>query len=125
MKLIPLVDQSALMLQQGRLSASGNGTGVDITKYEGPGLVLLNVHPVSGTTPTADFAIKESSDNSTFTAFPTALNATQVTTTDSLQTLVIGDVNERKQYLRCEATLAGTSPVYDVCALLVCTLKYK
>jgi hypothetical protein len=122
--LIPLVDVTPLMLLQGRLSSSTDGTGVSIQKFEGPAVVVVNAHNVSGTTPTFDCQLKEcSTSGGTYTALPTVTAITQVTTVDSLQSLVIPDIGERMAFLQASSLLGGTTPVYDVAAILLAQAK--
>src|SRR5690348_12337577 len=119
MKLIPIVDFTPLMMLQGRLTANTNGTGIDVSKFEGPAVIVANVHNVAGTTPTADIAITESATvGGTYAAISPALAITQVTTTDSIQMLGLPEVGERKLAIRAEFTIGGTSsPSYDVAVI--------
>lgn len=126
MKLIPLVDLSVAMLSQLRITASANGTGVDVSSYEGPAIVVVNIHNVSGTTPTLQLAITESDmQGGTYAAHSPAVTSSAATTTDICETLKLGDIGEWKKWIRVEATAGGTSPVYDCSAVLVAAKKYN
>lgn len=114
---ISLVD----VLPVASVSASGNGTGVDLQQYAGQVAVILDAHNVSGTTPTMDVKIQDSADNSSFADAGYAF--TQVTTTDSAQKLVINK-NELRRYVRVVKTAGGTSPVYLLSAKLLAIKKY-
>lgn len=126
MKLIPLIDMSAVMLSQLRITASANGTGVDVKNFDGPAIAVVNAHNVSGTTPTLALAITESdTQGGAYTAHSPAVTLGGITTTDVCQTLSLGDIAEWKRWIRLEATAGGTSPVYDLAVILVAAAKYN
>jgi hypothetical protein len=95
----------------GRLTATGNGTGVDMRDYEGQALVVLSFGAGGGTTPTLDVKLQDSPDDSTYTDI-TGKAFTQVTGTASLQTMAI-DLNGANRYIRAVRTISGTSPTFD------------
>ena len=91
-----------------RLSASNNATGVDISKYTGDALLVLNSSATEGAGQTADVKLQHSDDNATCSDAGIAF--TQVTTAAaSLQTQRIS-MDGFKKYVRVVSTLAGTSP---------------
>ena len=93
------------------LTSTANGTSVD-TKGYNSAMVALEVGAVTGTSPTLDVKIQESSDNSTWTDVSGA-TFTQVTASNNSQVLrVEGLGTSRSRYLRAVATIAGTSPSF-------------
>lgn len=90
-------------------TASANGTGLDVRPYIGNLTAILDCSAASaGSSPTADFKIQDSADNSTF-ADVTGLAFTQVTdAAASLQTLNI-DQRAVRRYIRAVFTIGGTS----------------
>ena len=114
-----LVLVKALSLARGRLTADGNGTGVDCSKLDGKGCLLVDVANVSGTTPTCDGHAEHSSDDGVADAYatmktPAAVDAaiTQVTTVAGIQKIPI-DWSAAKAFVRWVDDVSGTSPVYD------------
>ena len=95
-------------------TSTANGTGVDLIDAEGPCAATLHVGTVSGTSPTLDVTIEESTDNSTFTAISGAAFA-QITASSKALAL---NFKRSKRYVRAVATIAGTSPSF-ACAVLV------
>lgn len=93
-------------------TASVNGAGVDTLGYNSAA-VTLEVGAVSGTTPTLDVKIQDSTDNATF-ADVSGLTFIQVTTANNSQVLRIEGLgtSTRKRYLRAVATIGGTSPSF-------------
>lgn len=98
-------------------TTTANSSGVDLAPYiaaSGPSNVkfFLDCGAQSGTTPTLDVVIKESSDNSTFTTVTTQ-NGTGV-----FSQLAGATGNQEihaqitKRYVRAEWTIAGTTPSF-------------
>lgn len=100
----------------GRVSADGNGSGVDVTEYEGWGTVDVSVHNVSGTTPTYDGKLQESDTSGGTYADVSGAAIVQVATTDSLQQLAV-NWSAVKAFVRWVDDVGGTSPVYDRCVI--------
>lgn len=106
-------------------TATANGTGVDRqatnTGTDGVAVVYLDSAAGTGTSPTLDFKLQESDDNSTFTDVPTAEIVggafTQVTNAASQQTRYV-DLGPRKRYLRGVATIGGTTPSFTFAAVI-------
>lgn len=90
----------------GNLTATGNGTGVDVSTGGLPltGIAVRVIVPqAAGTSPTLDVKIQESADNSTWrdlVSFP------QITAAGKYVRRFSG----RLRYLRYAATVCGTSP---------------
>lgn len=117
-----IVVASAINLARGRVTADGNGTGVDITALEGHGLLLVDLGAVSGTTPTYDGHLEDSADDSSYAVIATAVAATQVTTVSGIQKLAV-NVSGLRKFARWVDDVGGTSPVYDRCVVLVAQPK--
>jgi len=105
------------LAQADEVTASVDGTGVDISEYIGTIKVSVSVNAVSGTTPTLDGKIQDSPDDSTW-ADVSGATITQVTTTDSFQEIKV-DTRGVDKYIRYVDTAGGTSPVYRRAAIAV------
>lgn len=108
--LIPMAD----------VTASGNGTGIDVTDFVGTIAVTLSAKNVAGTTPTMDVKLQDSADNSTFADITSAV-FTQVTdagTKAATLEKISVNIDSCRKYLRAVKTIGGTnSPEF----LLSCT----
>lgn len=89
------------------VTATGNGTGVDLQQLAGEIAVVCDIKNTAGATPTMDVTLEESSDDSTYTAISGAA-FTQVTT-GVLVAKISLNKNELKRYLRAVKTIGGTS----------------
>lgn len=87
-------------------------TGVDVRGYKGGLLIVQTVGVVSGTTPTLDGKLQQSSDNSTWSDISGA-TFTQVTASDSYTAIGI-DVRQTGGYIRYVGTIAGTTPSFTM-----------
>ena len=92
-------------------------TGVDVRGYKGGLIVEQLVGTVSGTTPTLDGKLQQSSDNSTWSDISGA-TFTQVTASDSFQKIGI-DVRQTGGYIRYVGTIAGTTPSFTMGVVLL------
>jgi len=103
-------------------TATFNGTGFDTRDFIGRALVIQHMGAVSGTTPTLDGKIQESSDNGVADAFADVSGATftQVTATDQNRELSL-DLDGRERYIRHVATIAGTTPSFTYGVLMIAT----
>jgi hypothetical protein len=110
---------AAVLLPSQSLSASNNGTGVDLQQYVGNPVVVLNVGTQTGTSPTMDVKLQDSADNSSF-ADVTGYAFSQKTGTGT-DTLAL-DTRAFRRYVRTVCTLGGTSPVFPTGIVL---LGYK
>lgn len=120
----------AVLLPALSRSASANGTGIDVSLYEGSAIIVVELTNVSGTTPTADFKLQECDTvGGTYTdlgaagSLVPAAAVTQVGAASSLQKLAF-EVQATKKFVRGVLVLAGTSPVYTCSAYLVGQKKY-
>jgi hypothetical protein len=97
-------------------TATANGTGIDFVNGDGFCFAMLHVGTTSGTAPTLDVKIQESTDNSTFTDISGA-TFTQATAAQSAGADVPRiTFNRTKQYLRAVATIGGTTPSF-ICSV--------
>ena len=119
--MIKLFDNIAAVFtfRPNRVTATGNGTGVDTQGYN-DAMVVLEVGTVSGTSPTLAVKMQESDDNSSFTDISGA-TFTTVTASNSSQVLRLAELNvSKKRYVRAVATIGGTSPSFDfACEVLL------
>lgn len=90
------------------------GTGVDMLLGGGQCFAVQHVGAVTGTTPTLNGKIQESSDNSTWSDISGAV-FTEVTASTNLQ--VISFIRT-KRYLRYVGTIAGTTPSFTMAAII-------
>lgn len=105
------------LLPTAALSVTTNGTGVDITQYQGKFAIILDSGAGAGGTTTLDVKIQDSADGSTGWADVSGATFTQVTTVASRQKIgVLSDIC--KQYIRAVATIgAGATFSFSVNAL--------
>jgi hypothetical protein len=90
------------------------GTGGDFLAGDGRCFAIQQVGAVSGTTPTLDGKVQESSDNTAWTDIAGA-TFTQVTATGNYQAITF---ERTKRYLRYLGTIAGTSPSFALAVVL-------
>lgn len=105
------------LAQANEITASADSDGVDISDYIGTLKIMNSINAVSGTTPTYNAKIQTSDDDSTYTDV-TGAAFTEVTTTDGFQEVKV-DTRAVGKYIRISETLAGTTPVYRRCVLVV------
>lgn len=95
-----------------RQASTANGTGVDLTGYEGA-VSVLDVAAIGGSaSPTATYQLQESDDNSVYNAVATAdmMGGAQPAAFSAAGLVQRGYIGA-KRYLRWALTaLAGTSP---------------
>jgi hypothetical protein len=111
--------KKTISLGRGRVTADANKTGVDVSKFEGRGVVVFDVEFVSGTS-TYDAKLQHSEDDGAADAYAdlkgpdgNTIAITQVTTTTSLQQKPI-DWSACKKYVRVVDDVgAAGSPVYN------------
>lgn len=103
-------------------TASFASTGVDLGPANGgyeDSQVLVTTGVVSGTTPTLDYTVQESDDNSTWSDVTLKSDSdayAQVTATTNTQRVKF---KRTKRYLRINATIAGTTPSFTMGAVLL------
>jgi hypothetical protein len=93
------------------ITATGNGTGIDITSFVGEAKFVLSAKNVAGTTPTLDVKLQDSADNSTFNDIAGAA-FTQVTDagTKAAVTLTLNvQLDSVAKYIRAVKTIGGTA----------------
>jgi hypothetical protein len=97
-------------------SASANGTAIDILSYEGQAAAILQSAAGTGTTPTLDVRLQDSSDGSTDWADVTGAAFAQVTNAAASTQIVKFNASAVQRYIRAVATIAGTTPLFT-CAV--------
>ena len=105
-----ILNQGMLLPMQS-VTATGNGTGVDVQAYVGQVAVVLAAKCTAGTNPTLDVKLQDSADNSTF-ADITGATFTQVTNADTSAAVsekITININSAARYVRAVATIGGTS----------------
>lgn len=110
------------------VTADGNGSGVDISAYEGVLGFVQVCKNTAGTTPTMDNKLQHSEDNVTFTDV-TGGAFTQVTDAGSsaqvTQKIEI-QKNALKKYVRVAKDIGGTStPAFNTAVILIAHKKYE
>ncbi len=109
---------NAALLKNGSSPAAQTSTvtatGVDMLLGNGQCFAVQHVGAVSGTTPTLNGKIQESSDNSTWSDISGAA-FTEVTASTSLQII---SFLRTKRYLRYVGTIAGTTPSFTMAVII-------
>jgi len=107
------------LLPAADVTATGNGTGVDISGFVGTPEIIFDSGLGTGTTPTLDVKLQDSADNSTF-ADITGKVFTQVTgAAGNGQQTMSFDTRSTRRYIRLVKTVAGTTPSFPCSAALV------
>jgi hypothetical protein len=91
------------------------GSSGDLLAGDGRCFALQQVGAVSGTAPTLDGKIQESSDGSTNWTDITGATFTQVTATGNYQAITF---DRSKRYVRYVGTIAGTTPSFALAVVL-------
>lgn len=113
---------SKTLLAPAARTSTTNGTGLDISTYEGLALVQLANGTTSGTSPTLDVKIQDSADNSTF-ADVSGYSFSQVTAALTDPSTLKIDLRNVRQYIRAVATIGGTTPSFACAVTLVASKK--
>ena len=96
------------------ITTTANGTGVDISAFEGDVKFTLDSSAGGGADHTLDVTLEHSDDDVTYTAVTGGAftQVTDVAGTAGVQVLKI-NVPDLKRYLRVVSTIAGTTPSFD------------
>src|SRR2546429_1701362 len=115
-KIQDFANQAILGIGAAPQTATGNVTGTsgDLLAGEGRCFALQQVGAVSGTSPTLDGKIQESSDNTSWSDISGA-TFTQVTASTNNQAITF---DRTKRYLRYVGTIGGTSPSFAVAVVI-------
>ncbi|HZT82960.1 MAG TPA: hypothetical protein VFA26_22210 [Gemmataceae bacterium] len=115
-KLHDVASQAILGVGAPPQTATGTvtGTGGDMLAGDGRCFAIQQVGAVSGTSPTLDGKVQESSDNSTWTDVAGAAFA-QVTASNNYQAITF---DRTKRYLRYVGTIGGTSPSFALAVVI-------
>jgi hypothetical protein len=111
--------KTTLSLGRGRVTADGNKTGVDVSKFEGRGVIVFDVEFVSGTS-TYDATVQHSEDDGSTDPYAAlngpdgvAIAITQVGVASSLQQKPV-DWSACKKFVRIVDNVgAAGTPVYN------------
>lgn len=114
---------SALVVPD-NFSASGTGTGIDISTYTGRAMAILENRGGGGTSPTLNVKIQHSTDDSTYTDHSTAATFTQATSGNGVQSIEL-DTPAFHKYIRAKYVLAGTNPTFDFGVVFVGQKQYN
>jgi len=104
---------SVHVLAAGALTATGNGTGVDLGDGDGPCTLVHHVVAAGGTSPDLVAVLAESDNNSSgWSEIPAEID--EVSAAGDLQ---IVQFFRTKRYVRYTRTITGTSPSFTVSVL--------
>ena len=103
--------QTLALIPMADITASGNGTGIDITDYVGLAAVTLSAKNVAGTNPTLIVKLQDSLDNSTFADISGAVftTVTEAGTLAATLEKITVNLDSARRYLRAVKTIGGTS----------------
>jgi hypothetical protein len=104
--------QTIDLIPMASVTATANGTGVDVQQFVGSIAVMLACKSTAGTTPTLDIKLQSSADNSTGWADISGAAFTQVTdagTSAATLEKISVNVDACERYIRAVKTIGGTS----------------
>lgn len=114
--------QTVHLLPMQSVTATANGSGVDIRDFVGELAVLLTAKNTAGTTPTLDVTLEHSDDDSIYAAISGAA-FTQVTDAGTLAAVlqkITVRADQVKRYIRPVTTIGGTaSPAFMAACVAV------
>jgi hypothetical protein len=97
------------------VTASLNGSAVDLIAGDGRCFAIQQVGAVSGTTPTLAGKLQESADGSTNWTDISGATFTTTSTTDNVQAIAF---DRTLRYVRYVGTVAGTSPSFALAVIV-------
>lgn len=106
------------------ITASANGTGVDVSAFEGPVKFTLDSSAGGGADHTLDAKLQHSDDDVTYTDV-TGGTFTQVTNAAAAYESIIINSDGLKKYVRGVDTVAGTTPTFSRALSMVGEKKYS
>lgn len=106
------------------ITASANGTGVDISAFEGAVKFTLDSSAGGGADHTLDVKLQHSDDDVTYTDITGGV-FTQVTNAAAAYESIILSADGLKKYVRGVDTVAGTSPTFSRALSMVGEKKYS
>lgn len=115
------------ILALAEITADGNGSGVDISAYEGVGRFVLQAKNTAGTTPGLACKLQHSEDDGDDDAYADVSGGAFTAATDAAYTpsAISLNVNNLKKYVRVVKDISGTStPKYFASCVLVALRKY-
>lgn len=108
-----------------QILADGNGTGVDISAYDGVGLFILDGVNVAGTNPTLAMKLQHSDDDSDY-ADVTGGGFTGLTGAAHTAQALALNIGSLKKYVRVVKDIGGTdTPEYYAGVLMIAMKKYE
>lgn len=109
------------------LTASTNGTGIDVSAYDGVALVTVDLVNTAGTNPTADVKLQSSDTvGGTYADISGAAITQVITASTSARTQLALDVTACKKFVRAVFTIGGTaSPAWTTSVLFIGAKKYQ
>lgn len=108
------------------VTANTNSAIVDLLSYSGAVCVVINASAATaGTSPTLDIRLMSGAESNGANATNLNVTATQITTTNSFQTLRV-QTDSANRYLKAVATIGGTnSPAFPVSMDVVGVKQYQ
>jgi hypothetical protein len=116
------------ILPEGEISATGDGTGVDVSGHEGVGLFILNMKNTAGGTPTLAVKLQHSDDDGDADPYTdvTAGAFTALAAAAYPPNVLKLNLSDCKRWVRPKRTLTGdTAPKYFGSVTLVAFKKYN
>ncbi len=116
---------SAEIIAASPVTATANGSSVDVADYEGSVRFILSSAAGSGTSPTLDVTIEDSADGSTGWAAIPGAAFTQVTDAAGATESIAVNLDNAKRYVRGVDTVTGTTPTFVRAVVMVGFKKYR
>ena len=112
-----LVAPTTQTLAPATRTSSATGTAIDLLSADGKCWALVQVGTVAGTSPTMTVKVQEGDDSGgTDAADITGAAGAAVTASNKYQII---EFKRTKRYARAIATIAGTSPNFDVAVAII------
>lgn len=109
---------SVTLLAPAEITATANGSGVDLLAYAGKAIVTLCSTIGTGTSPTLAVKLQDSADNSSF-ADVSGATFTQVTDAAASVQTIGYQISENRRYVRVVSTAGGTTPSFYTSVTMV------
>ena len=111
------------LLAAAEITATGNGSGVDMLNYAGKAKIIVISSAGTGTSPTLDLKIQASADNSTW-ADVSGATFTQIVDAATVEAIGV-DLNSAARYLRVVKTAGGTTPSFYAGVVAICAQEQR
>lgn len=107
------------MLAPARKTTTETGSAIDLQQYVGAMKVVLSSSAGGGTTPTLDVKLTEcDTSGGTYTDVSGAAFTQVTNAADSTEAITL-NADSCKRYIKAVATIAGTSPTFDMALVAV------